>query len=164
MISADALFEAIARQAWVSDPGWVVALRQWLAHNPELVQARQADGSTLLHRAWAYPFLVQELLAHGAEANAQNDAGLTPLYYAAKWVQAEVIQIFIAHGADVNVVGEAGRTPLHWAALRGRSDVVHLLLAAGASKSAFDEQGKTPLQLAQENGKTHLGELLSGEC
>jgi outer membrane protein assembly factor BamB len=84
---------------------------------------------------------VASLLARGADVDADNGRGATPLYVAAEQGQLEVVKILLDHGADPNVKDlEWGRTPLRHASLpdsrpsgkAARAEIIRLLLARGA--------------------------------
>ena len=57
---------------------------------------------------------VKQHLADGADVNAKNKYGRTPLDEAARKGHEEIVELLIAKGADVNVVDGAD-TPLFWA-------------------------------------------------
>ena len=71
------------------------------------------------------------LVAAGAEIDAVNDFGATPLMWAIG--EPEKVRILVAAGADVNARSKMGRTPLYLAAANdGSSATVKLLLEHGA--------------------------------
>jgi ankyrin repeat protein len=72
------------------------------------------------------------LLRHGADVNAQDTVGWTPLMRAAAGWHLEVARLLLAYGADVYRKNDAGETALTWAQLKGATDIVELLIAAGA--------------------------------
>jgi ankyrin repeat protein len=94
-------------------------------------------------------------LAAGADVNAKNKYGSTPLHRAIEAAHKEIAELLIANGADVNAKGEADATPLHYAATK---EVAELLIVKGADVNAKDEFGETPLDLA--DGKTETADLL----
>jgi hypothetical protein len=55
---------------------------------------------------------VKQHLAAGADVNAKDDGGVTPLHLTAERGTKEIAELLIAEGADVNAVGDLGRTPL----------------------------------------------------
>ena len=55
---------------------------------------------------------VKQHLAAGADVNAKNVDGWTPLHEAAFGGRKEIVELLISNGADVNAKGESGRTPL----------------------------------------------------
>jgi outer membrane protein assembly factor BamB len=80
-------------------------------------------------------------LDDGADVNADNGRGGTPLYHAAEQGRAGVARLLIERGADVNVKDlEWGRTPLRHASLpdstaRGkkeRAEIIQMLIDKGA--------------------------------
>lgn len=79
---------------------------------------------------------IRELLAAGADANADDGHGSTALHLAAERNQPAILQLLIEHGARLNPLNEHGWTPLHCAAREGWEDCACLLLAAGADACA----------------------------
>ena len=105
-------------------------------------QAAQRAGQVLLQATEAGDIVQMEaLLAKGAEVNARNAHGWTPLHVAAAGGDAAVIALLLQHGADVHAQSHIGTTPLDNATTRGgRKAVIDLLLAHGATgDSAWDE-------------------------
>lgn len=90
---------------------------------------------------------LNECLEAGADVNAPDRLGSTPLHAAARVGRhAEVIEALVNAGADVHARRSDGSTPLHTAAEWGRSpEVVEALVAAGADVNARDNTGNTPL-------------------
>jgi ankyrin repeat protein len=129
----------------------VVAIPHWLY-----------VGDTVLHLAAAAlnAPAVRFILDAGADPNAQNRRGATPLHYACDprpasggvWNprrQAEIIGHLLAHGADVERADRGGASPLH-RAVRARSQAaVRRLLESGARVDCrLGKGGSTPLHLA----------------
>jgi ankyrin repeat protein len=105
-------------------------------------QAAQRAGQMLLQATEAGDIVqMQALLAKGAEVNARNAHGWTPLHVAAAGGDPAVIALLLQHGADVHARSHIGTTPLDNATTRGgRQAVIDLLLAHGAKLSdAWDE-------------------------
>lgn len=67
------------------------------------------------------------LIEAGADANATDPHGTTPLYLAAKYGHADVARILIEAGADVNAKNHEGSSAVVIAAVYGHDDVIRLL-------------------------------------
>jgi ankyrin repeat protein len=114
--------------------------------------------------------IVAALLAAGADVNAGDDSGKTPLHLASSGkgtrqnaTEANFHAIFrtlIEHKADINRKDNYKRTPLHDAALRGEKTLSELLLNHGADVNVPDETGDTPLHDAIFYGSKDVVRLL----
>ena len=111
------------------------------------------NGETILHSAASRtdnPTIVVLLLEAGADPNARNDWGGTPLHRGVYNSNPVVTAHLLAAGADPNIRDNDGQTPLHGAVSFGKRVLVSMLLDAGADPSAitYDDDGWTPLHLA----------------
>jgi len=87
---------------------------------------------------------VRLMLDHGADVNAFDPTGRTPLMYAAvsDLLPLDVVKLLIERGADVNAKsrhtqsGDAGLTVLDIAKLQGDTPIVELLIKSGAKGTA----------------------------
>jgi cytohesin len=115
------------------------------------------SGNTPLHTAVLYDKLniVEALLRAGADVNARDKWGSTPLHFAASPGTATAL---LKAKAKVNAVDSVGRIPLHDAAHRGSDQVVRTLLGAGADVNRNIDG--TPLFLAADNGQARTVDAL----
>jgi ankyrin repeat protein len=92
------------------------------------------------------------LLRHGADPNAADREGCTPLYHVAQTYYPDVLETLIRGGADVNVRTPDGSTPLHSASCGTdpESRAIRILVEHGAKLDAQDHRGFTPLHAAME--------------
>jgi serine/threonine protein kinase len=103
---------------------------------------------------------VKKLLKEGANLNARNIVGWTPLHLAVQNGHIEVVKLLIEKGANVNAKDNIGDTPLHDAADKGHIEVVRLLLEHGADPNIKNYEGKTAMDLAREKGYSDIVKLI----
>ena len=106
----------------------------------------------VLHQAarlTSNPTIVRLLLQAGADPNAPDDDGLTPLHHAVSNRNPMVATHLLDAGADLNTRENDGYTPLHYAAAQsGNGRVVKLLLDRGVDPLVESNDGRTPLHSA----------------
>ncbi|MBN1766117.1 MAG: ankyrin repeat domain-containing protein [Sedimentisphaerales bacterium] len=106
----------------------------------ELFQACQAKDIDKVHKS----------IEEGAEIDARDNLGLTPLFYALSGGSREVMDLLISKGADINQ--SIGSQPgfdtddslqplIMWAVDSENQDMVEYLLAQGATTDCVDSQG-----------------------
>ncbi len=71
---------------------------------------------------------VKKLIEDGADINAQNDLGRTPIYYAIERNHIDLVKLLISKNADVNAKDLYDNTSLHFAARRGSRELTELLI------------------------------------
>jgi ankyrin repeat protein len=72
------------------------------------------------------------LLERGADIDAQNDEGQTPLHTTTYMRRLEVIRVLLEHGANVRAEDKQGRTPFSLAKQYGYDEIMKLLSEHGA--------------------------------
>lgn len=89
------------------------------------------------------------LLKHGANVNAKDYYGFTPLHRATSGnPQLEIAKLLIEAGADVNSRNRMGLVPLHQALMCKEFESCKLLLDSGADPECCDNDGLSVLQLS----------------
>src|ERR1039457_707419 len=132
-----------------------------LVHSGETANTANGLRATPLHYAALYGSAeaLQFLLKTGGDPNAKNQAGVTPLVYAA-W-SFERARLLVEHGAAVNVATNQGITPLlAAAAAQGNTATVRYLLDKGADLQALTEDGEDALIRAALSGDADTVKLL----
>jgi serine/threonine protein kinase len=103
---------------------------------------------------------VRIALKKGANPNAKDKYGLTPLHWAASLGHVEIVKLLLERGANPNTKDNKGRTPLHEAASLGHVEIVKLLLKRGANPNTKDNYGSTPLHEAAQKGRVEIVRVL----
>lgn len=100
------------------------------------------------------------LLGQGADVDARNNQGDTPLLLAAKSGKLDIAVLLIGKGANLEAKNNQGNTALIAACTAGHADVAQLLVEKGAAVEARDDGGATPLMYAGLGGNTAIIDLL----
>lgn len=129
---------APANASAVSGDGWTALHLAAAFGSPEAVSALLAAGASVhvfsrnpqqnqpLHAALALGRNVQTihlLIQHGADANATQAGGFTPLFSAATANRQDLAEILLANGANPHQKSDAGKTSADFARDRGHADL-----------------------------------------
>jgi ankyrin repeat protein/outer membrane protein assembly factor BamB len=106
---------------------------------------------------WVSPMLVRSLLEKGADPNAVNEAGRTPLMFARS---TEAASLLVEAGAEVNARDGLGYTPLMYAVMSRRAATVKLLVSWSADVNAATADGRTALMLTAAAEKDQAAPIL----
>ena len=130
----------------------------WLNGQRIDLDSREACGSTPLHYAAEIEdddalVAVGKLIVAGADPDAQNNGGETPLHVAASGACPSAVCALLQHGASIGIFDGNGRSPLHRLVRCSPEEDPELrafaaLVDAGADPNAPDNQGQTPLHRA----------------
>lgn len=111
-----------------------------------------ATRMTPLHLAAAlgYKEIVAILMEFGANKEAKDVLGHTPLAVAVREEQEEMVKYLVnSFGVDIGTKDDDGFTPLHGAVMTGSMQLVKFFLEKGASASWKTNDGKTPFDIAR---------------
>lgn len=138
--------------------GDLAKIQALVEENPDLVNVKDQEQSTPLHRAAEAGHLkiVKYLIKEGAEVNAWNNAHQNPLLYAAYKGHSEIVNYLLENGAEYRERDIYGRNVLHYPSREGHPKVVEILVKKGLDISQEDRGGVTPLRFAVERGHTEI--------
>jgi len=151
---------------------------QFLLDNGADPEIRDFTGATPVHEAAQNSqdatFVIELLLAYGADLADIDDRGRTAIHYLADnphYFSAPMLNFLLAHNLDVNARDADGATPLHLAVGGGIDDApsaasaygnpgaAKALLARGADLAARDKAGQTPLHYFAAYNSGHMALL-----
>ena len=117
------------------------------------VNVVDAAGQSLLHGAVlnSNAEAARLLLRLGADVDARDTHGSTPLIYAASRYDRDLAKLLLKAGADPNLKGEQGMTALRWAITKGAEHraLVDLLLEHGADPWIENDAGSHAVHFAE---------------
>ncbi len=160
--------------------------------DPSVIDFRDTSESTLLHKAVYHQRYgaARVLLAAGANVNATNDVGETPLFFAnessmvdflvdagadihvqnnyddtaahsaAAYRDAATLKKLINSGANINVKGGDQETVFHRAVRKGCIDAVYFMIRAGGDLNTTNIYGDTPLHAAAKRSDIDILTML----
>ena len=136
-----AIFAAVF---WLAAAGTAAAADASLAG---LIQAGQRDAAL-------------KVIAAGADVNAAQGDGTTPLHWAVYKVDADLARALLERGAKPDVINNYGSSPLAEAVKVANARLVEMLLDAGSNVEVPNQEGQTALMLAARAGSLDVADLL----
>src|SRR5499433_1015850 len=99
-------------------------------------------------------------IAAGADVNAAQGDGTTPLHWAVYKIDADLVRALLERGAKPDVINNYGSSPLAEAVKVANARLVAMLLDAGSNVEVPNQEGQTALMLAARAGSLDVAELL----
>ncbi|MHC4351479.1 MAG: ankyrin repeat domain-containing protein [Planctomycetota bacterium] len=120
------------------------------------------EGKTLLpwRTEGSLTDLTRLLIASGADVNAKNNGGDSPLIWAAKSADLELVKLLVASGADIKVTGTGAETRGYRWTWTGDREIPTFSLSRRAGRNASAAGGTTPLHFAAMQGDKNVVEFL----
>jgi ankyrin repeat protein len=101
-----------------------------------------------------------EMISAGADPNAAQGDGTTPLHWAIYNIDAELTGALLERGAVPDVINNYGSSPLAEAVKIADAPLVEMLLDAGSDVEVPNQGGQTALMLAARAGSLDVAALL----
>jgi len=132
--------DAAQVQTFIAQGANVNKSEEELGRTPLMEAASNAGGQNMTP-------IVGALLEHGADVDAQDKNGLTPLMFAMDMASADLL---LAKKPHLTLRDDHGRTALLWAIFHEVPALVRALLDQGANANDSDKEGQTALSYAAE--------------
>jgi len=94
--------------------------------------------------------IAKTLIEKGADVNAIDKNGATPLHWAASEGHTQIAKMLIESGADVNTKDKDGTTPLQWASSERHIQIAKILIEIVADVNTEDKDGTALLHFSED--------------
>ena len=134
-------FGAVLRSGWGKDPPGGTTFEKVIQENDALFQ--EITGVTVLHIASmknTTPVIIDLLVKSGADVNAQDAEGFTPLHMAAIHGNLKIVKKLVDLDADVNIVATDGKNAAELAHLNEELEIEEYLESKMASSQRTKEK------------------------
>ena len=93
--------------------------------------------------------IAQYLIENGADIEAKDKKGYTPLFIAVENQKPDIVKLLIEKGANVKIKTKFLVTLLIIASKKGNIDIIKMLVQAGADLNDIDKNNETALSVAK---------------
>jgi ankyrin repeat protein len=130
-----------------------------LQKHPNLIHARWVHGESLVHFMAVEGFYkgVKFLAEHGADVNAVNEFGDSPLIDVATLGRDHIAELLLQHGANPNAVSKTRDNALHIAVLSANERMIRVLLEGGADARYRTDLGESVFDALPASGPERDG-------
>jgi hypothetical protein len=141
------------------EQGDLLRVQEYINQDRSLLNARDSDGYTPLHRSASGNHLkiCEYLLESGADIYALTDDKWNALHCAAFWNNYQIGSLLIQNGIDINAQTNGGQTPLHLAASqKNNREIIQLLLMHPfINVNISNKLNETPMIIAKRSSSVH---------
>lgn len=135
--------------------------------SPNLINTRDlTSGESALHIVTARRDLtwMQFLIGKGANVNARDARGTTPLVLACNLNFVEGAELLVSSGARVDETNSSGETPLITAVHNRNMPLIRMLLKAGADPDRADNSGRSARDYARLGNHTAILNVIESDA
>jgi ankyrin repeat protein len=141
------------------EQGNLSLVQKYVEQDSSLLNARDSDGYTALHRSASGNHLkiCEYLLESGADINALTNDKWTALHCSAFWNNYHIGTLLLQNGIDINAQTNGGQTPLHLAASQSnnREMIQLLLMHPFINVNIMNKLNESPMVIAKRSSSVH---------